>query len=157
MLDVGHIISALERASTASNQVMATSSNAVPETSVATPARAETAYVTSRIRIDNLQGVVILEYRSETGEVKNQFPTQKQIDAFKRTQQRLVASEKVILIPNTISTEESTPVAIQQRKRHQHQHHHHQNQLLMNLYSYLYIKFWCCLTYIKYRRYFFAL
>ncbi len=105
MLDVGHIISALGRTSTASNQVKATSSSAVSETSIAIPTKAEPVYVTSRIRIDNLQDVAILEYRSETGEVKDQFPTQKQIEAFKLTQQRLDNSEKATATPTIVSTE----------------------------------------------------
>ena len=41
-------------------------------------------FVSSSIRIDNLQNVAILEYRSEKGEIIQQYPTQSQIDAFKR-------------------------------------------------------------------------
>ncbi|MDD9901809.1 MAG: hypothetical protein OXT65_12605 [Alphaproteobacteria bacterium] len=42
--------------------------------------------VASRIRMDNLQNVAILEYRSSEGEILRQYPTQKQIDAFKQAQ-----------------------------------------------------------------------
>ncbi|MCE9508526.1 MAG: hypothetical protein K8R48_09495 [Alphaproteobacteria bacterium] len=41
-------------------------------------------FVSSSIRVDNLQNVAILEYRSEKGEIIQQYPTQTQIDAFKR-------------------------------------------------------------------------
>lgn len=41
-------------------------------------------FVSSSIRVDNLQNVAILEYRSEKGEIIQQYPTQSQIDAFKR-------------------------------------------------------------------------
>ena len=46
--------------------------------------RSDGGFVSSSIRVDNLQNVAILEYRSETGEVVQQYPTQSQIDAFKR-------------------------------------------------------------------------
>lgn len=41
-------------------------------------------FVSSAIRVDNLQNVAILEYRSSDGEVVQQYPTQTQIDAFTR-------------------------------------------------------------------------
>lgn len=40
-------------------------------------------FVSSAIRMDNLQNVAILEYRSDNGEVVAQYPTQAQIDSFK--------------------------------------------------------------------------
>lgn len=44
--------------------------------------------VISNIRVDNLQNVAILEYRSaKTGDVLRQYPTQGQINAFKRAEQ----------------------------------------------------------------------
>ena len=43
-------------------------------------------FVSSSIVVDNLQNVVILEYRSSKGELVEQFPTQVQIDAFKRAE-----------------------------------------------------------------------
>ena len=46
--------------------------------------RSDGGFVSSSIRVDNLQNVAILEYRSETGEVVQQYPAQSQIDAFKR-------------------------------------------------------------------------
>ncbi len=49
-------------------------------------------FVSSRIRVDNLQNVAILEYRSSrTGEVVRQYPTQSQIQAFKRAAQTVQA------------------------------------------------------------------
>ena len=57
----------------------------------ATPAPAASSsnanFVTSGIRVDNLQNVAILEYRSsETGDVIQQYPNQAQINAFKAAQ-----------------------------------------------------------------------
>lgn len=49
------------------------------------------AFVNSTIRVDNLQNVVILEYRSaQTGEVLTQYPSQSQIETFKEAE-RLAA------------------------------------------------------------------
>jgi hypothetical protein len=51
------------------------------------PQAAGPEFVSSSIRVDNLQNVAILEYRSsQTGEVVRQYPTQGQIDAFKRAE-----------------------------------------------------------------------
>ncbi|TVQ85088.1 MAG: hypothetical protein EA357_01495 [Micavibrio sp.] len=45
-------------------------------------------FISSRIRIDNLLDLAILEFRShETGEVLRQFPTERQIEAFQRAAQ----------------------------------------------------------------------
>jgi len=56
-----------------------------PPSEPATQASAE--LVSSHIRVDNLQNVAILEYRSSrTGEVVRQYPTQSQIDAFRRAE-----------------------------------------------------------------------
>ena len=44
-------------------------------------------FVSSSVRMDNLQNAAILEYRSsKTGEIIRQYPTQAQIQAFKRAQ-----------------------------------------------------------------------
>lgn len=43
-------------------------------------------FVSSSIRVDNLQNVAILEYRSEAGEVVQQYPSQSQIEAFKNAE-----------------------------------------------------------------------
>jgi hypothetical protein len=43
--------------------------------------------VTSRIRVDNLQNVAILEYISSQGQVVQQYPSPAQIRAFKRAEQ----------------------------------------------------------------------
>lgn len=43
-------------------------------------------FISSAIRVDNLQNVAILEYRSQSGEVVRQYPTQGQIDAFRRAE-----------------------------------------------------------------------
>mgnify|MGYP001617853304 CR=1 FL=1 len=64
-------------------------SQAAVAASSAPPAQSSDGeFVSSYIRIDNLQNVVILEYRSsKTGEVVDQFPTQAQISAFKHAEQ----------------------------------------------------------------------
>lgn len=46
-------------------------------------------FVTSSIRVDNLQNFAILEYRNQSGQVVKQYPTQAQIDAFKNAQRLL--------------------------------------------------------------------
>lgn len=52
-------------------------------------------FVSSNIRVDNLQNVAILEYRSsKTGEIVRQYPTQQQISAFKRAQHASVEAPK---------------------------------------------------------------
>jgi hypothetical protein len=56
----------------------------VPETNAALTAAQD--FVASRIRMDNLQDVAILEYRSSEGDVIRQYPTEKQIEAYKRAQ-----------------------------------------------------------------------
>lgn len=69
---------------------------------------AEEDFVSSYIRVDNLQNVAILEYRSSrTGEVVQQYPTQTQIAAFKRAesieakrQQEAAASRQVTVAPS---------------------------------------------------------
>lgn len=61
------------------------SANASPPSEPA--ARASAELVSSHIRVDNLQNVAILEYRSsQTGEVVRQYPSQSQIDAFRRAE-----------------------------------------------------------------------
>ena len=66
-----------EDASAASATASATASSAADQNN----------YVSSSIFMDNLQNVAILEYRSlTTGEVVQQYPTQSQIDAFKRAE-----------------------------------------------------------------------
>lgn len=42
------------------------------------------SFISSRIRVDNLLDLAILEFRSQEGEVLRQFPTQGQIQAFQR-------------------------------------------------------------------------
>ena len=42
------------------------------------------SFISSRIRVDNLLDLAILEYRSQEGDVIRQFPTQGQIQAFQR-------------------------------------------------------------------------
>ncbi|HYD18881.1 MAG TPA: hypothetical protein VEF76_10420, partial [Patescibacteria group bacterium] len=55
-------------------------------TNAATPVSAIKApeLATSRIRVDNLQNVAILEVISKEGDVVRQYPTESQIEAFKR-------------------------------------------------------------------------
>lgn len=64
-------------------------------------------YVTSRIRVDSLQNVAILEYRSfDTGEILRQYPTEGQIQAFKRAQ----ALEKTGDVPAAVGQNLSVSV-----------------------------------------------
>ncbi len=54
-------------------------------------------YVSSAVRMDNLQNKAILEYRSsKTGEVVRQYPTQAQIQAFKRAQASAESSREAV-------------------------------------------------------------
>jgi hypothetical protein len=63
--------------------------------SVAEPASSEANnFVSSNIRMDNLQNVAILEYRSsKTGEVIQQYPNQAHIQAFKQAEKLAAAIE----------------------------------------------------------------
>ena len=88
MLEVGNIHSGSKGIPVSRSQVASVVSRSAPAPSVKAP-----TYTSSSIRVDNLQDVAILEYRSETGEVKEQYPTQKQIAAFK-TAQRLEAQKQ---------------------------------------------------------------
>jgi len=83
------------------NTVTLQSSTLRPQTqaSVSSAPAAEPApseapeFVSSSIRVDNLQNVAILEYRSSrTGEVVQQYPTQSQIDAFHRAEKQVQGS-----------------------------------------------------------------
>ena len=55
------------------------SDNAAPPSNIASPSN----FISSRVRVDNLQNVAILEYRSSEGDVVRQYPTEAQIQAFK--------------------------------------------------------------------------
>lgn len=67
-------------------------------------------FVTSSIRIDNLQNFAVLEYRNQAGKVVEQYPTQTQIDAFKSAQRLL---EKR---PEGVAPEPQTAAAPKARK-----------------------------------------
>ena len=85
MVEVLNISSVSTNTSSKSNSV----SDVVAPSYVNNQDEAQTSkgYVSSSIRVDNLQNVAILEYKSsETGEIKEQYPTQKQIEAFKSAQ-----------------------------------------------------------------------
>jgi len=73
------------------------------------------SFVSSSIRVDNLQNVAILEYRSEAGEVVQQYPTQSQIEAFKnaaRLQTEHEGSQQPVEVKAPPSREAAhTPVA----------------------------------------------
>jgi hypothetical protein len=59
------------------------SDNAAPSSEqIASPSN----FISSRVRVDNLQNVAILEYRSSEGAVVRQYPTEAQIQAFKRAE-----------------------------------------------------------------------
>jgi hypothetical protein len=62
---------------------------------VSEPVSSETNnFVSSNIRMDNLQNVAILEYRSsKTGEVIQQYPNQAHIQAFKQAEKLAAAIE----------------------------------------------------------------
>ncbi len=66
-----------------------TGARSAPATTVATTDAASVIasessqnFVSSAIRVDNLQNVAILEFRRADGEIVQQYPTQTQIDAF---------------------------------------------------------------------------
>ena len=127
MLDVGNINSVIGRASSTSVQSSGAAGGSAPSKYVAVPTKNDDiVYVISRVRVDNLQDIAILEYRSEQGEVKEQFPTDKQIQAFKEAE-RLEArrQEKAALVSavaapksesvslNTSESSTATPTAAQ--------------------------------------------
>ncbi|MCK5555711.1 MAG: hypothetical protein KAI76_05700 [Alphaproteobacteria bacterium] len=69
---------------------------------------ADVDFVISSIRVDNLQNVAILEYRSgKTGEVMQQFPTQTQIEAFKRAEQIQEAQKQAL---QQVTQHNTTPI-----------------------------------------------
>lgn len=75
--------------STLQSQALRTASQAaVSAFSSGTAAVPSKEFVTSRIRVDNLLNVAILEYRSsDTGEVIRQYPTDPQMRAIQRAAQ----------------------------------------------------------------------
>ena len=58
-------------------------------------------FATSRIRVDNLQNIAILEVISEEGDVIRQYPSESQIKAFKRAESLIPASDNTA--PETIA------------------------------------------------------
>jgi hypothetical protein len=50
-------------------------------------------FAMSRIRVDNLQNIAILEVISEEGDVIRQYPSESQIKAFKRAERLIPASD----------------------------------------------------------------
>lgn len=50
-------------------------------------------FATSRIRVDNLQNIAILEVISEEGDVIRQYPSESQIKAFKRAESLIPSSD----------------------------------------------------------------
>jgi hypothetical protein len=79
MVDVVNAVSLQSSALRSGSQNAAVSVSAEPVQS------SQPDFVSSSIHIDNLQNVAILEYRSSrTGELIQRYPTQAQIDAFKR-------------------------------------------------------------------------
>lgn len=92
----------------------------VPASSVAPVAAAsdDAGFVSSSIRVDNLQNVAILEYRSAEGEVLQQYPSQQQIEAFQRAralERRVAEAAEATPAPaqqeTTIVAADSAPVA----------------------------------------------
>ncbi|MDI1229328.1 MAG: hypothetical protein PSY14_16740 [bacterium] len=59
----------------------------------ATQAVSAPEFATSRIRVDNLQNIAILEVISEEGDVIRQYPSESQIKAFKRAESLIPSSD----------------------------------------------------------------
>jgi hypothetical protein len=76
---------------------------------VSEPVSSETNnFVSSNIRMDNLQNVAILEYRSsKTGEVIQQYPNQAHIQAFKQAEKLAAAIEPAPQPQQTADTHET--------------------------------------------------
>jgi hypothetical protein len=78
---------------------------------VSAPDTSSVDFVASRIRVDNLQNVAILEYRSgRTGEVVRQYPTQVQIQAFHQAEhiRETVRQQHAALAPATTTPSEGS-------------------------------------------------
>lgn len=94
MVDSINIISSQGNTSRHAPQALAASAPVAAETPV------QREFITSHIRVDNLQNVAILEYLSSaTGEVVRQYPSQSQISAFKRAEQLQTESRHVPSTP----------------------------------------------------------
>ena len=80
------------------------SANPFSAASIANPSN----FVSSRVRVDNLQNVAILEYRSADGNVVQQYPTEAQIQAFK-TAERLATEHTQNVSLEHIAAPSSSP------------------------------------------------
>lgn len=85
MVEVVNSVS-LVQSTTLKANAQSGNASAASATTVSQAAAQSGTFVSSSIRVDNLQNVAILEYRSSEGEVVQQYPNQSQIDAFKRAQ-----------------------------------------------------------------------
>lgn len=68
-------------------------------------------FVSSRVRVDNLQNVAILEYRSSEGDVVRQYPTEAQIQAFKRAER--IAAHREENVRSEQSGGQAAPAPVQ--------------------------------------------
>lgn len=83
-----------------------------PASVLAQPASVSpSGFVSSSIRVDNLQNVAILEFRTEEGEILQQYPSQSQIEAFHRarTLERRTVEISSSPSPDTAHTTAAVP------------------------------------------------
>ena len=85
------------------------SDNAAPASQIAAPSN----FVSSRVRVDNLQNVAILEYRSSEGDVVRQYPTEAQIQAFKRAEHIAQQREETVRTEHTGGGHAAAPAPVQ--------------------------------------------
>jgi hypothetical protein len=82
--------------SVSTSPVQSSALRSAPQSTNAAPVSAPSSsanFISSRVVVDNLQNVAILQYRSSDGNVVQQYPTEAQIQAFKRAER--LASEHV--------------------------------------------------------------
>lgn len=110
------MIDAVGTLSVSNTNLRASSQAAVVSAAASTAGRAAGGFVSSYIRVDNLQNIAILEVReTDTGEVLQQFPSKSQIQAFKRAEQLQRVREEAPQVvetsaPSDISTDGETAI-----------------------------------------------
>lgn len=75
------------------NSVLRYQPQANTDSALTAPAISAPELGTSRIRVDNLQNIAILEVLSEEGDVIRQYPSESQIKAFKRAESLIPTSD----------------------------------------------------------------
>lgn len=107
MVEVVSTVSLVQNTTLKQGAQSGTSASAAQaQAEAATPTASGQDFVSSSIRVDNLQNVAILEYRSSSGEVVQQYPNQSQIEAFKQAEH---LGQKVVSKP--ASSSEAAPKA----------------------------------------------